>query len=82
MMIGAVDEHHVVITERLRGRQASEPASDDDDLFVRHERELEIGYVPERKVSTFWRTDAAHRDTGTGRYLKTLEPEPYVPAID
>jgi hypothetical protein len=49
---------------------------------VRHERELEIGYVPERKVSTFWRTDAAHRDTGPGGYLKTLEPEPYVPAID
>jgi hypothetical protein len=53
VMIGAVDEHHVDITEQLRSRQASEPTPDDDDLFVRHERELVIGYVLERKVSTF-----------------------------
>src|SRR6185436_2471494 len=52
-MIVAVDEHHVDITEQLRSRQASEPTSDDHDLFVKHERELVIGYVPERKVSTF-----------------------------
>jgi hypothetical protein len=36
----------------LRGRQASETSSDDDDLFVRHEREPETGYVSERQVST------------------------------
>ena len=38
-MIGAIDEQHVGITQRLRGRQASETTPDDDDLFVRHERE-------------------------------------------
>ena len=43
-MIGAVDEPHVGITQRMRGRQASETTSDDDDLFVRHEREPETGY--------------------------------------
>jgi hypothetical protein len=38
-MIGAVDEPHAGTTQRLRGRQASETTPDDDDLFVRHERE-------------------------------------------
>ena len=62
-MIGAVDEQHVGITQRLRGRQASETAPDNDDLFVRHEREPETGYVSERQVSTFGGTDAARRET-------------------
>ena len=64
-MIGAVDEQHVGITQQLRGRQASETAPDDDDLFVRHEREPETGYVSERQVSTFGGTDAARRETGS-----------------
>jgi len=51
-MIGAVDEQHVRITQRLRSCQASETAPDDDDLFVRHEREPETGYGSERQVST------------------------------
>ena len=63
VMIGAVDEQYVGITQRLRGRQASETAPDNDDLFVRHERELETGYVSERQVSTFGGTDAARRET-------------------
>jgi hypothetical protein len=47
----------------LRGRQASETAPDDDNLFVRHEREPETGYVSERQVSTFGGTDATRRKT-------------------
>jgi hypothetical protein len=43
-MMGAVDEPHAGTTQRLRGRQASETTPDDDDLFVRHEREPETGY--------------------------------------
>jgi hypothetical protein len=39
----------------LRSRQASEPTPDNDDLFVRHETELMIGYVPKRKGVNFRR---------------------------
>jgi hypothetical protein len=56
----------------LRGRQASETAPDDDDLFVRHEWEPETGYVSERQVSTFGGTDAACHETGPIVFLSIL----------
>ena len=39
MMIGPVDDDHIDIAERLRGREAPEPAPDDDDPFARHDRQ-------------------------------------------
>lgn len=70
-MIGAVDEQHVGITQRLRGRQASETTPDDDDLFVRHEREPKTDYGSEKNVPTgAWgrrirqRPDTSRRKTG------------------
>jgi len=39
MMIGAIDEHDIGMTQRLRGRQASKTAPDDDDTFARHKKQ-------------------------------------------
>jgi hypothetical protein len=54
-MIGAVDEQHVGITQRLRGRQTSETTPDDDDLFVRHEREPQDSRRFRKDVNRAWR---------------------------
>jgi hypothetical protein len=43
MMIGTVDEDGIDSAQRLRGRQASETAPDNNDPFVRHEKTLETG---------------------------------------
>jgi hypothetical protein len=65
----------------LRSRQASEPTPDDDDLFVRHERELVIGYVPERKVSTFGEAIQRAMTRTPVACPSILESETSLPAI-
>jgi hypothetical protein len=61
MMIGAVDKHHVGIVYRLRRRQASEPAPDDDNLFMRHESEPWPAFFTKTSTATANTPRAAKR---------------------